>query len=240
MDHVQVLGGSLRDIATEKAGIIKPGIPVVSAPQEPEALEVIQSVCEKKRAVLRVVSNPLSEGAVGLPGAIQRWNAALAQSAVEVAHLAVSLDAQRAGLAKVTWPGRFQKLGERLILDGAHNEAATRVLVATWDELYPGEKASVLFGALSDKDVRAVLLTLRPIIAELIVVQVFSPRALAPGELLRMSQDLLPGVSCRACASLSDALNQPTERRRLVTGSLYLIGEILALQDGTRPEWSSQ
>ena len=240
LDHQQVLGGTLREIAGEKAGILKLGVPVVSACQEPEVSEVIGVEAARLGCELRTVDGPWMDGPVGLEGMVQRWNAALALLALDAAGLVFSPEVQVAGLANIHWPGRFQRIGESLILDGAHNAPAARALVSTWRELFPGEMASLVFGALVDKDVGAVLRTLGPLVGDMILVPVRSPRALGPAQVAVLVAEELPGIPCRLVSSLAEALEGESPRRRLVTGSLYLVGETLGLLQGTLPEWSAQ
>jgi dihydrofolate synthase/folylpolyglutamate synthase len=247
LDHQQYLGTGLAQIAFEKAGIIKPGVPAVSAPQAREVLEVFERVAQERRVSLRMVSEPWRDGPVGLAGEVQRWNASLAIAAIETAGFHPGAEVTRSGIAQVQWPGRFQRLSADLIVDGAHNPASAEALVETWCELYPGEKASIVFGALQDKDAGAVLERLAPITAELTLVQVQSPRSIE----LRQLREIAAGVfrvGERVCTpeifeapDLASALACSSRGLyRLVTGSLYLVGEALALHAGTVQERSAQ
>ncbi len=247
LDHQQYLGTTLAQIAAEKAGILKSGVPAVSAPQPQEVLEVFERVALEKGTRLRVVSAPWSEGPVGLAGAVQRWNASLAVAALAAAGLEPGAEALRSGLAQVHWPGRFQRLAADLIVDGAHNPAAALALVETWHELFPGEKASLIFGALQDKDAGLVLRLLAPITGELILVPVQSPRSFDLRQLRRLAAEsvrqeggaLAPEVF--EATDVASALARSSKgRRRLVAGSLYLVGEVLAAHTGTVQERSAQ
>jgi hypothetical protein len=117
LDHREWLGPDLASIAAEKAGIFKPGVPAVSAPQEAPARLVLEEKAREVGAPLTFVTTPCSDP-VGLPGEHQRWNAALALAALDAAGLAVADEARRAGLAGVQWPARFQQVGPRLVVDG--------------------------------------------------------------------------------------------------------------------------
>lgn len=241
MDHMQVLGGTLEAIAGEKAGIIKAGVPVVSAPQEAGVEEVLRGVANQCGSSFLTVADPWT-GPLGLAGAVQRWNAALAIAAVRTVGFDMETVDQEKAMTGVSWPGRFQRIGENLILDGAHNEPAASVLADTWRETFPNEKAALIFGALADKDYASVLRTLAPILASITVVPVFSPRALSVDELSRAAERACPGVSVQTAASLGEALSESggDGTRRLVAGSLYLVGEALALLEGAPQEWSGQ
>ncbi len=155
LDHMNYLGGTLALVAAEKAGIIKPGVPVVSAPQRPEAAAVITKAAAERGSALRWVNEPVEARiTVALPGSHQRLNAAVALAALEAAGLAASAGDVAAGLGSVEWPGRFQRLeAGRVILDGAHNPAAARRLVETWAEEFGREdRPTLILGVLRDKE----------------------------------------------------------------------------------------
>ena len=246
-DHTAWLGDTLAAIAGEKAGIIKSGVPVVTGPQAPEAAEVIARVAREKEAPLRVVTDPLPpDWTVALAGSHQRVNAAVALAALDAAGIAVGHEARRRGLAGTDWPGRFQRLENgRIILDGAHNPAASRRLAHTWHEEYGGHHcATVIVGVLRDKDVPAVCRALEGLAARFLAVPVRSPRATPPDELLAALAHAAPGVPARAvpegvAAALEQARGWPEPI--LVTGSLFLVGEALAVLTGEHaPEVSWQ
>lgn len=240
LDHQQYLGGTLREIASEKAGIIKSGISVVSAPQNSVVQEVFETRARELNCAFRMVESPWRGGCVGLEGEIQRWNAALAVASLLEAGIPADEAALERGLAKVEWPGRFQKIGSSLVLDGAHNPHASAVLAATWEQAFPGEKTTLIFGSLQDKDAPAMLKALAPITGEAIVVQADSPRALPREVLASLVQEHLKGVPCRVATDAAAALASPAKFRRLVTGSLYLVGEILALLENRTVQKSAQ
>lgn len=246
-DHTAWLGDTLTAIAGEKAGIIKPGVPVVTTPQAPEAAEVIARVACEKNAPLQIVAEPLPpDWTVALAGSHQRINAAAALAALDAAGINVSHEARRRGLAEVDWPGRFQRLENgRIILDGAHNPAAARRLAHTWHEEYGGHhRATVIVGVLRDKDVPAVCRALEPLAARFLTVPVRSPRATPPDELLVALAHASPGIGARAVPEgVADALEQARAWPEpiLVTGSLFLVGEALAVLTGEHtPEVSWQ
>src|SRR5207249_4125611 len=123
LDHQTWLGGTLPEIAREKAGIIKPGVPVISTPQHPSVAEVLRAAAARQGADVFFVREPLEGCEIGLAGSHQKLNAAVAQSALRAGKIEVSEDAIRSGLKSVTWPGRFQVVNGRTVLDGAHNPA---------------------------------------------------------------------------------------------------------------------
>lgn len=227
-DHMDMLGDTLAKIATEKAGIIKPGVPVITMPQPPEALDVIQRTAAERGTSLTIVKAPWN-GETGLAGTHQRWNAAMAVAAVQAAGLELDDDVINCGLRTVQWPARFQKKG-RFIIDGAHNIDAARVLVETWREQFPGEMATMIFGAVSGKDTATVMRELAPIVASWYFTGFESPRAL-PAETLRdIWEELrLESRPITTHARIADAMQAvKAGERTLITGSLYLAGEALA------------
>ncbi|MDB6138073.1 MAG: bifunctional folylpolyglutamate synthase/dihydrofolate synthase [Verrucomicrobiaceae bacterium] len=232
LDHQQILGNTLAEIAGEKAGIIKPGIPVVTIKQSPEVMEVISRTARERGAPLMVVTTPVRGYELGLAGQHQLWNAALAVGALKVLGMRLTEPVLRHGLKNVHWPARFQRLDqERVILDGAHNIDSADTLVRTWMHRYPGEKAAIVFGATDSKDIRAIIRALQPIAGCWHFTGFKSPRAARP-EQLHEVQDCAFGktVECHVHQTPAAALAaaKKGKARVLVTGSLYLAGEILA------------
>jgi dihydrofolate synthase/folylpolyglutamate synthase len=233
-DHQQYLGKTLDQITGEKAGIIKPGVPVVSAPQSPEAAAVIERTSSETGSPLSRVSESIERSAIGLLGSHQGWNAAVAQAAISAAAKTSPWDRIEPehvtqGLAHVRWPGRFQRAGEHFILDGAHNPAAAAALVETWREVFPNEKATIILGVMRDKEVSAVCAALAPIAHRVLAVTVGNPRSCTATELAEVVRTQLPGTPCEEFPSLGVALKQlvPGSGRVLICGSLFLVGEAL-------------
>jgi dihydrofolate synthase / folylpolyglutamate synthase len=241
LDHQAWLGETIALIAAEKAGIIKPGVPVVSAPQAGEVRAVLEAKAVEVGAQVGFVSAPWEAGPVGLAGAHQRWNAAVAIAALRAAGVEVGEEAIRSGLATVKWPGRFQRAGAALVVDGAHNPSATAVLVATWREVFGNVKARLVFGVLSDKDAAALLHVLRAIADEVWLVPVAGARGASVDELRPAAA--AAGFTAVHTSTIEEVLAGERSDRApvLVTGSLFLAGEVLALLEGVaRPGASSQ
>ena len=226
MDHMQYLGDSLEKIAWEKAGIIKPGVPVITGVLPSEAAEVIQKEAAKWDAPLSTVSEPVEGLEVGLKGAHQRVNAAVAWRALEAAGIAVTREQAAEGLRNVNWPGRFQDTGRGFILDGAHNPEAAARLAQTWREEYGGRRAEIIVGIVRDKDARGICAELAAIAERFTVVPVPGPRGGGVEALVEIAGALRPS---RACASLAEAIatTTPEQMPALITGSLFLMGEAL-------------
>ncbi|MEY2493972.1 MAG: dihydrofolate synthase / folylpolyglutamate synthase [Verrucomicrobiota bacterium] len=233
-DHQTWLGNSLEKIASEKAGIIKPGVPVVSAVQEPDAERVIRARVAACEAPLHFVTVACTETPVALAGAHQKENAAVAIAGLRLGGIAVEERAIARGLADVAWPARFQFWDDRIIIDGAHNPAGAAVLAKTWREQFGDEHATIILAVLADKDIAGILGALAPIAQQMILPPARSERAMPREELALVGANLFPELPISMAPSLDDAFRQArTGRGRiLVTGSLHFAGEVLATLGG--------
>ena len=234
-DHTEWLGESIQEIAREKAGIFRAGIPAVIAPQLEEAAATLHALAAEKGLPALWGGDHLTDRfALGLAGSYQKSNASLALNLLHAGGFHPSEDSIRHGLANVSWPGRFQRIREgKLILDGAHNLHAARQLVQTWREEFGSQKCRLIFGALADKDPAAMLSELESIAEEILLVPVASPRSM---KLSSLQGNL--HVPFLLCHDLKEALDQafnaclPDPSPVLLTGSLFLVGEALALDIG--------
>jgi dihydrofolate synthase/folylpolyglutamate synthase len=238
LDHQQWLGDTLEKIAFEKAGIIKPGVPVATAADEPKALAVIRDVAKQKNAPLTVVdANPTNlPDVLPLRGEHQRRNAVLALSVVNLLQMQIPVSAQQieSGLRQVQWPGRLQLLekpdGRKILLDGAHNIAGAKVLREAVEKDFPAPKRALILGIFWDKDWRKICGILGPLAGQILTVPVSSQRTANPDDLTEACRAANPSATVSICRSLSDALQKAAaERFVIITGSLYLIGEALEL-----------
>jgi dihydrofolate synthase/folylpolyglutamate synthase len=248
LDHQQWLGDTLEKIATEKAGIIKPGVPVITATNEPEAMAVIERIAREKKAPLTTVAtdgNPpltkfaaLFRDAATLPllGEHQKLNATLALATIKILQdkIPVSHKAIRVGLETVNWPGRLQLIqrpaGKKILLDGAHNVAGAKVLREALEKNFPAAKRALILGVLQDKDWQHICETLAPLAALIFTVPISSERTSDAKELAAACGAANPVAKIFACANLDEALKKsPTDAFVVVTGSLYLVGEALEL-----------
>jgi dihydrofolate synthase / folylpolyglutamate synthase len=230
LDHQKWLGDTLSEIAAEKAGIIKPGVPIVSGPQFAEVRAVLERIAAQRSASISYAEIPVDGLPIGLAGSHQRLNAAIAVSAIRAAGIQASPKALQEGLANVNWPGRFQRIEERIVLDGAHNPAAARCVVETWKECIGPEKATVIFGGLVDKDLEGIILALGPLAARFLIVPICSQRAAPPADIERLVPKHLSATLCPSAAQALE-LARRFDERVLVTGSLFLVGETLAILD---------
>jgi dihydrofolate synthase / folylpolyglutamate synthase len=229
-DHQQWLGNTLAEIAGEKAGIIKPGVPVVCATQPPDAERVIRSRATELNAPLRVVNESYARSPVALRGRHQRQNAALAVAALQAANLQLDEETIARALAAIEWPARFQKWDERTIIDGAHNVSAARVLANTWRELFHDCKATLILAVLSDKDLRGICGVLAPLADSALLPQIRSERAASPKALAKVLSDVTPSLPCSITSTIDDALALARAKPNpiLIAGSLHFAGEALA------------
>jgi dihydrofolate synthase / folylpolyglutamate synthase len=228
LDHQKWLGNNVAKIAMEKAGIIKPGIPVVSTPQTVQVRDVIEKVAMERSAPLCFVNCPVEDLPVGLPGSHQRINAAVACESMSRAGFRLTDRERREGLANARWPGRFQRVGPRIVLDGAHNPAASERLVQTWHECIGKRRPCILFGGLREKDLTKMLSALSEIAARFYIVPVRSFRAAGTDEIQSMIPPPVPSLTFPSPAEAL-RLAQESDEMILVTGSLFLVGEVMAL-----------
>jgi dihydrofolate synthase/folylpolyglutamate synthase len=236
-DHQQWLGDTLEKIAAEKAGIIKPGVPVLTAADAPEALRVIEQAAEQKGAALTRVQAPPAAGrppCASLPGEHQKLNAALALATVEILQkqMPVTPENIRAGLAGVNWPGRLQLIekpgGQKILLDGAHNVAGAETLGAALKKHFADARPVLIFGALVDKNWPDICRVLAPLAAKVFTVPVASERTAGADELAMAFRSGNPAAEVAASENLAAALNASKDEPFIVvTGSLYLVGEAL-------------
>ena len=241
-DHEKWLGNTLAQIASEKAGIIKRGLPVITAASEAEVLDVIATTAREKNSTLTQIgfaetkTPPLDKIDLPLLGEHQRLNAALAIATVRVlgSKVAVSENAICAGLSQVHWPGRLQQIktkpGQTILLDGAHNPSGAMALRDAIATHFPGKKLTLILGILQDKEWSLICEILTPLAKNLVVVPVSSERTTVPEELECAIRKTNPDARIVALNSLAQALEATAQDSFVViTGSLYLVGEALEL-----------
>lgn len=230
LDHTQLLGDTVEQIAFEKAGIFKPGVPAVAhAHQPPGALEALRAEARRRGAPFSVAPADWP-GPVALVGAHQRGNAALAAAALRAlagAGVPVGEEAIARGIAGARWPGRLEEVGG-VLLDGAHNPDGAAALAAALAALHPGRAVEAVFGVLSDKDHAGMLRAIAGAVRRLHAVAPATPRARPAAELAAAARAL--GVDADAHAGVAEAI--ACARRAasdgaavVVAGSLYLVGE---------------
>ncbi|MCR4440384.1 MAG: folylpolyglutamate synthase/dihydrofolate synthase family protein [bacterium] len=258
LDHVEHLGATVRDIAQEKAGIIKPGVPCLTSAAHPEALGVLRTVAASRRAPFHTVSElfRVTDVELGqevttfslvneqvafrglrspLVGEHQLSNCALAVSAAHYLSRQeprITASAIRTGLEGMRWPGRLQKIAERptTLVDVAHNPAAMRCIASALG-LFAFRRLLVVMGVMRDKDYQAMVAAIAPVVSVAIAVAPATSRALPGPEL---------AAAFRAHGVYTHEADSPwagvalarrlanAEDLVLCTGSHYTVGEVLA------------
>jgi dihydrofolate synthase / folylpolyglutamate synthase len=228
-DHENFLGHSLREIAGEKAGIVKESVPLVVAAQQPEAREVILSRARESRCPVietpvayRVGQQTMENGCVRarITEVSSGWSATLApqlagqfqlQNAINAVAAARLLSARgyripdnaiEGGISAAIWPGRLEKLQSHpdVYVDGAHNPGAARELAAFWEENFAGRKIFVVYGALRDKAVDEIAGVLFPRAAEVVFTEPRTSRAISAAQLSEIAAHHAPRSSVIADA----------------------------------------
>lgn len=262
LDHTDILGDTLEEIAGEKTGIVKPGVPVVSYPQAPEAASVVRRRCEELGCPLTVSDfSALDIGTIdrtgrrlftykgvayetGMLALYQPENAAVAIDGA--AAFGVSGPPIRAGVAAARWPGRFEVLGRAplFVVDGSHNPQGAWALRKSLEELLgdSGASATFVMGVLADKDYPAMVEAVLPLAERFVVYTPDNPRALEAralaSEIARQDETADVTVALSAADAVRAALEKKGPEGVVAAfGTLYAIGDIKrayesALDDG--------
>ena len=268
LDHTEVLGNTLAEIAAEKAGIIKPGCAVVSAPQCSEVREIVSSACRQRGARLVEVGQDIVwsitersdsvqsfrldgleasyDFTIPLLGEHQVDNAAVAVGIAEVlAGLGVKISAQNmaTGLSRVSWPGRLQVLRRDplLVVDGAHNADSTERLAKALPEYFRFAKAILVIGTSRDKDIAGMVDGLLPLSTNVIVTRSGNPRAADVSALA--AEFSRRGVKAKKAETVGSAVETAlSEASRgdlvCVTGSLFVVAEVIEHYEAKRMQSS--
>ena len=265
-DHTEVLGNTLAQIAVEKAGIIKPGSRVVSAPQNPEASAVIERVCQERGASLIKVGqevawrrNKISDSGqsfqlkgirgdydftIPLLGEHQLENAAVAVASLEIlANLGakVSPESMAIGLSQVCWPGRLQILQHNplFVVDGAHNADSAMNLREALKQYFDFDDAILIIGTSQDKDLAGIVAELSPLPSMVIATHSHHPRAVVTSELVAefSKWGVKPQVAENVASAVDLALDKAKPRDLIcATGSLFVVAEVIEYIKGLPPE----
>jgi dihydrofolate synthase/folylpolyglutamate synthase len=262
LDHCEHLGNSLAEIAFEKAGVIRPGRPVVSSPQHREALAVTGKQCERLDSPLYLCGEAFSgewaaDGGLSyrglhndlpglLPGIAGRYQATNAFTALAAAELLsdsgfdVPAAALASGIERASWPGRMEIIGSspRIMLDGAHNPAGARALAESLREI-PRDALILVAGVMADKDAVEILNPLFPLAERVYTVSPALERAMPSERLAALCLSL--GVPCLDAGTVAAGLEQAKKAAGpgdliLVCGSLFTVGEARSILCGERFE----
>jgi dihydrofolate synthase/folylpolyglutamate synthase len=242
IEHSEWLGDTVEKIAIEKAGIIKPGVPVITTATNGHGLEIIKVAAQERRSPLTVVHTahmnvpPLDTLQLSLHGPHQRLNAALALETVRTLakQIPVADAALRTGLTAIDWPGRMHCIqtisGQTILLDGAHNPDGAEALRLALREEFPGANPAMIFGVFRDKDSMSMCLSLAPLAGRILLTPVHSERTEDPSRLVAACRESNPRAQIEVCSSLADALKKVSSVPFVViAGSLYLVGEAMEL-----------
>ncbi len=254
LDHTEYLGGTIADIAGEKAGIIKPGSLVISAEQPDAARVAIEEQCRAEHCILKTLGTDFSvdrnpDGTIdyhgmgktlaqltpGLAGHYQSRNAAVALAAAETLEaggMEIAPSAFKEGIATAYWPGRMELVPgtPRLLLDGAHNPAGASALAEALGE-YSHSRLLLVTGVCSDKDIDLIYAPLLPLVDAIYTVTPAVERALKDEELSHFFHR--QGIASQPCGSvvagICKARGEASEGDLiLVCGSLFVVGEVKA------------
>jgi dihydrofolate synthase/folylpolyglutamate synthase len=257
LDHTEILGNTLAKIAAEKAGIIKAGCIVVSAPQVDEAAKVIKQVCHQQRAKLIQVGQDVTwhrtsgdlhgqtlavssksehyDLKIPLLGDHQLENAAVALAVIEaLISLGTGISSQNIaqGFSQVSWPGRLQILSREpmIVVDGAHNTYSMSKLVGTVKKYFDYERCFIIFGTSCDKDTAGMAQELQTLSQHIIITSSSHPRAASISAVAEKFNTL--GVKAMSVGNVTEALSKALELAKktdliLITGSLFVVGEAI-------------
>lgn len=256
MDHMQFLGGTLKQIAKQKAGIIKPGCIVVSMPQKPEAMETVQQAAKAQGCPLWIADGGRASHVkygmekqrfdygewkkleIALAGKFQIDNAVLALEAVKALGekgFSVPEAAIRRGLKETVWQGRFSLAGKKpyFIVDGAHNEDAAQKLADSIEFYFTNKRIIYIMGMLKDKEYDKVIALTEKYADQIITVTPpGNPRAMHAYELAREVALVHPNVTA------VDSLEEAVEMSYLLAGkddviiafgSLSYLGRLMSI-----------
>lgn len=239
LDHTKVLGDTVEQIAFEKAGIIKPGVPAAVQIQADNILDVFKEISSERGSMLTIADMPEvieqhSRGArfsidgdeyeIGMCGNYQMLNASLAVSGMKI--IGIGRDAIQRGLKNAKWPCRLEWVGDALI-DGAHNPQGAQALRDYIEKFFNGENITLVTGMMHDKSMQEVASILAPVCTNVITTAVENePRAAQPEELCAIYADL--GANVRPVSGIANAIDYAMQQSgiKVFAGSLYIAGAV--------------
>lgn len=237
LDHCDWLGYSLEKVAMEKAGIIKPSVPVVLGANESAVVKVVRDFAALSGSPFYYAPDMVSDGDIpagfSLPGRFNRENAQTALAALKV--MGAGKKAAE-GFLNVFWPGRFHRVG-RVIIDGAHNPSAAEALAGELSGICATHgKVSLVCGFCGDKDSESVLRILSPYVRKGYAVEIANPRSLAVPEVAkRMRESGIESVEAGNLSAAIDAAKADSDAPVVVCGSLFLAAEALVETRSLKP-----
>jgi dihydrofolate synthase/folylpolyglutamate synthase len=255
IDHEKILGETVEQIAAEKAGIIKPGVPVIMYPQSEGVREVVEETAQRNGSSFIYVDKAAIKNAkidlrgasysyagfnirINIPGKHQVLNSVTAlQALLALREMggggpAIGDSAILGGFEKAFWPGRLEWAAENVIIDGAHNPQGAKALADYVREFLPGRKIALIFGVQQQKPYEGMAEEFAAVADAVFTVEPDSHRALPSQELADIMQ--AKGVGSKRCDGLAQALDEARgfaggEGCIVIAGSLYLAGEARTL-----------
>ncbi|GGD54550.1 bifunctional folylpolyglutamate synthase/dihydrofolate synthase [Paenibacillus nasutitermitis] len=250
-DHMDILGDTIEQVALEKAGIIKPGVPVISAVSQPEVAEIIASAAKAKNSSLYLFGEKFSETPIAvkedeqrfrfngvfrsiddlsitLNGAHQRANAAVAVMTLEVMRqyyaLVMEDEDLRQGLREAAWPGRLEMVlqSPRLLLDGAHNPEGAQTLAAALRDTYTYDRIHLMVGMLANKNHPDTLRHILPLVDTLVVTEPDFRKAMSAEALAEIVREMREEVGRPFELIVEPNWKQALARLQLLTGETDL------------------
>jgi dihydrofolate synthase / folylpolyglutamate synthase len=235
LDHERYLGSTIEEIAFEKAGIIKSGVPVVIGDLPPAAVAIIDRVARERGAEVVWTSALDVRGfTIGLPGAHQIGNAAVATKLLDILDrrgIAVPREAIAHGLEQPDWPGRLDRRllgdGREVLLDAAHNPAGAAAL-ASYLTADGGDPRPLVFAAMHDKDASGMFKALLPAVSHLVLTRASNRRSADPSSLETQAR-ALSSLPVTIAPSVAEALTIAwrASPRIVVAGSIFLLGDVM-------------
>ena len=240
LDHCQILGDTVEAIAREKAGILKQGVPLIAAPQQPEALQAITNMADRLQVPVKAVRmENLIPIKTSMQGAYQQMNCNTALEAVknlqERGLVQITGEQIADGLQNAFWPGRMEYIeledNRSILLDGAHNPAGISSLAENLRSLYADKRLILFLSILDDKEQVSMLNEILPL-AEAVVLTCpeHDYRSKNWKQMEQAVQNIKPGCPCRMYENYRDGLKQELDTLQpgemlCITGSLYLLGD---------------
>ncbi len=252
LDHTSFLGSTVEEVASAKAGIIKKGTSAALYDCEKSVYDVFEGKCKEVGASLVTVNfdkianvrhslrytqfdyGKYKDLKLGLIGSYQPKNASLAVTAIEILRqkgYKISDENIYDGLEKVTWPGRFEILGENpvFVLDGAHNPHGMKATVSSLKEHFGDKKIHFVVGAMADKDVSGMMSMLLPLAGSFVAVKPDNPRAMEAEDLAKLLCNM--GAKSESADSIEKGVKTALDKAGkdgivACLGSLYFSGEI--------------
>lgn len=254
LDHAEYLGSTIEEVAAEKGGIIKEGVPIVIGKQDIAATKVLATIAAEKGAKTFLfgsdfilsnsgkdyfdysgINKSLSSVEISLYGAHQQENASVAMACLEVlagSGFALSDDVLKKGLKEASWPGRFEVVSTNpeIILDGAHNPSAAKRLAASLKDRFNGDNGILVVGFMADKDINGILAELAPLASTIILTRPSEERAFDPASGAVEIKKSLNDCEVAVIPDMKEAIEKgimlaKEESFIIITGSLYAVGE---------------